>query len=190
MDNNYFPDENNALPKQPLNEDSPAGAAPDTSVAAAPVISFNDSAPAGNYKKPRLIIAIISIVIFLAFVISGSVLLVHDERDSYYDDYGGYVSYSSTVYTGSNSVYAYSYEWTAYRFVPSYSGYYEFYTTGSLDTIGKLCNSSGSQLAYDDDSGDGYNFRINKYLSGGSTYYIYVRGSNSSGGTSLYIYYD
>ena len=187
MDNNYFPDENNALPKQPLNEDSPAGAAPDTSVAAAPVMSFNDSTPVGNYKKPRLIIAIISIVIFLAFVISGSVLLGHDERNSYYDDYGGSVSYSSTVYTGSNYVYAYSYEWTAYRFVPSYSGYYEFYTTGSTDTVGKLCSSSDSQLAYDDDSGDGYNFHIEKYLYAGSTYYIYVKRSSGSGSISLYI---
>ena len=201
MDNDFFPNENNAVPKQPVSE-SPSANAPVVNPTS--VMTFNESAPAGDYKKPRLIIAIITVVIFLAFIIAGTVLLVEDNQSSTYnykksssysnnysneDDYGN-ISYSSTVSTGSNYVYAYS-EWTAYRFVPSYSGYYEFYTEGYYyDTVGKLCNSSGSQLEYDDDDGDGNNFYIEEYLSGGSTYYIYIKTNSGSGSVSLCIYAD
>ena len=47
------------------------------------------------------------------------------------------------------------------------------YTTGSRDTEGGILNSAGSLLAYDDDSGSGYNFRISHSVRPG-TYYIGV----------------
>ena len=47
------------------------------------------------------------------------------------------------------------------------------YTTGSLDTTGSLQDSSGNQVASDDDGGTGTNFRIEATLSAG-THYVAV----------------
>ena len=66
------------------------------------------------------------------------------------------------------------------KFVPSTSGTYLFYSTGSSDTYGILYNSSGSQLTSNDDSGDGNNFLISYSLTSGTTYYIGVRYYSSS----------
>ena len=61
----------------------------------------------------------------------------------------------------------------------SRSGTLTVYTTGSTDTRGALQNSSGSNLATDDDGGSGNNFRIERSVNSG-TYYIQVRGYSSS----------
>ena len=61
----------------------------------------------------------------------------------------------------------------------SSSGTLTVYTTGSTDTWGTLQNSSGSDLANDDDGGDGNNFRIERTVTPG-TYYLRVRGYDSS----------
>ena len=61
----------------------------------------------------------------------------------------------------------------------SRSGTLTVYTTGSTDTRGALQNSSGSNLATDDDGGSGNNFSITRSVSAG-TYYIQVRGYSSS----------
>ena len=53
------------------------------------------------------------------------------------------------------------------------------YTTGSLDTTGRLQDSSGNEVDSDDDSGAGTNFRIEATLSAG-THYIAVESSSSS----------
>ena len=55
-------------------------------------------------------------------------------------------------------------------------------TTGSLDTVGRLENSSGSTLASNDDSGVGSNFRIVRDVTAG-TYYIRVTGYRSKTGS-------
>lgn len=60
-----------------------------------------------------------------------------------------------------------------FKFTASSSGTYIIKTTGSSDTCGVLFNSSGNDIADDDDSGTGYNFYIEEYLSSG-TYYIEV----------------
>ncbi len=82
----------------------------------------------------------------------------------------------STPITYGNQVYY-------YKFKPSTSGTYVIYSTGSVDTKGYLYNSSGTELATDDDSGDGFNFRLEYNLSAGSTYYYAVRyyGSTTTG---------
>ena len=61
----------------------------------------------------------------------------------------------------------------------SRSGTLTVYTTGSTDTEGTLQNSSGSNLATNDDGGRGGNFSIEHAVSAG-TYYVQVRGFSSS----------
>ena len=57
----------------------------------------------------------------------------------------------------------------------SEAGVLTVYTTGSLDTKGKLENSDGSSLATDDDGGSRNNFHIQRTVSPG-TYYVKVEG--------------
>ena len=52
-------------------------------------------------------------------------------------------------------------------------------TSGSTDTRGQLLDSAGARLASDDDGGGGANFLIEHSVTAG-TYYIQVRGYNSS----------
>ncbi len=71
-----------------------------------------------------------------------------------------------------------------FKFVPTVSGTYKFYSSGgSIDTYGYLLNSSGSQLASDDDSGTDNHFSISYSLTAGATYYwgakMYGSGTGS-----------
>ncbi len=61
----------------------------------------------------------------------------------------------------------------------SESGELAVYTTGRLNTEGRLESSSGSSLATNDDGGRGNNFLINHSVGSG-TYYLQVRGHSSS----------
>ncbi|MCB4757847.1 MAG: ricin-type beta-trefoil lectin domain protein [Sulfurovum sp.] len=63
--------------------------------------------------------------------------------------------------------------------VPSGGGTLVIYTTGSIDTYGRLYNASGIQIAVNDDGGSGTNFRILKSVTAG-TYYVKVRHFYSS----------
>ena len=56
------------------------------------------------------------------------------------------------------------------------------FTTGSLDTYGTLFSESGSWLAEDDDSGDGFNFQIAYDLDPG-VYYLKVRSFGTNVGS-------
>ncbi len=49
------------------------------------------------------------------------------------------------------------------------------YTTGSLDTFGRLKGENGSNIAYDDDGGHQFNFRIEAEVDAGA-YYVKVTG--------------
>ena len=64
----------------------------------------------------------------------------------------------------------------------SESGTLTIYTTGSLDTTGRLESSSGSTLTSNDDGGRGYNFRIERSVSAG-TYYVRVESYSSRTGS-------
>ncbi len=57
------------------------------------------------------------------------------------------------------------------------SGTLTAYTTGSLDTFGRLKREDGSTVDYDDDGGHGYNFRIEAEVEAG-TYFVKVTGFN------------
>lgn len=70
-----------------------------------------------------------------------------------------------------------------FRFQVPSRGSVEIRTSGSLDTLGALYDSSGTRLATNDDSGSGYNFRIVRTLSAG-TYYVAVQSYGS--GTGAY----
>ncbi len=76
-----------------------------------------------------------------------------------------------------------------YRFTANTSGVFEIFTSSSIDTYGHLYNTSGTQLTFDDDSGEGLNFRITYNLVQGTSYIVKVRGYNSSvtGSYTLYI---
>ncbi|MBF0611491.1 MAG: PPC domain-containing protein, partial [Magnetococcales bacterium] len=52
----------------------------------------------------------------------------------------------------------------------------------SLDTYLRLLDNSGSQITYDDDSGDGYNSLISYTPTSSGTYYISAQGYSSSTG--------
>lgn len=70
---------------------------------------------------------------------------------------------------------------TAYvRFVPSSTGKYVFYSTGTSDTYGYVNNSSLSVLEENDDGGDNTNFQIARSFTSGTTYYLGIRYYNSS----------
>lgn len=69
-----------------------------------------------------------------------------------------------------------------YKFVPTESRTYTMATRGDTDTYGKLCNAANTELASDDNSGTGNNFKISHKLQAGKTYYIYVSSSKSSKG--------
>ena len=64
-----------------------------------------------------------------------------------------------------------------YKFVPSVSGKYVFYTDGSTDTYGELYYGS-QRLAVNNDGGEGSNFQLEYTLTAGLAYYIKVRGYN------------
>ncbi len=61
-----------------------------------------------------------------------------------------------------------------YKFSISSGGNYTFETVGNSDVQGYLYDSNFNQLAFDDDSGDVSNMKIDYNLSGQSTYYVKV----------------
>jgi uncharacterized protein YcfL len=71
-------------------------------------------------------------------------------------------------------------------------GRYTFYTQSSINTYGHLYDSSQNQLAYNDDSGGNYQFRIDYNISSTGYYYLRVRGYSSSvqGPYTLYFQYQ
>lgn len=67
-----------------------------------------------------------------------------------------------------------------YKFVAPETKTYIFQGTGSTDTYSYLFNSSQSQIAYDDDSGTGSQFKISYVCTAGETYYLGVAFYSSS----------
>ncbi|MBQ9604865.1 MAG: InlB B-repeat-containing protein, partial [Firmicutes bacterium] len=93
-------------------------------------------------------------------------------------------SVSTSTYTSSTVYLDYSGEIEYIKFTPNVSGTYAFCSTlSSGDSYGYLYNSSGTQLASDDDSGDSRNFKITYDCTSGTVYYIGVKYYGSSTGT-------
>lgn len=77
-------------------------------------------------------------------------------------------------------------EWY-YVFTPNSSANYVIESTGSLDSQCYVYNSSGTQLAYDDDgSSSGNNFRLTQSFSAGNTYYIKIRAYDTRVGSTSF----
>ncbi len=81
-------------------------------------------------------------------------------------------SYSATISSGGGMKY--------YTFIPSTSGKYVIYSTGSTDTRVYLYNSSGTQIDSNDDGGESNNFRLECDLTAGTTYRFGIKYYNSS----------
>ena len=78
-----------------------------------------------------------------------------------------------------------------FRVTVSTAGRLSAYTTGSLDTHGYIYDSSGNQLASDDDDGSGRNFRVSEVRVSPGIYYIKVEehGQNNTGNYTLHVIY-
>lgn len=77
--------------------------------------------------------------------------------------------------TGSNVVNVNAGETVRTKFIVPSNGTYAFYSTGSRDTYATLYDAGGVQIAFNDEGGDGSNFRIERTLSAGSTVYLDVK---------------
>ncbi len=104
----------------------------------------------------------------------------------------------TTVQTVSRDVVRNSYinrgETEEFRITVEFSQTLTVYSTGRTDTYGYLLDSSGRELARNDDSGPysgiGYdNFRISRQVSPG-TYYVRVRHSRSTGTGGYVLHYN
>ena len=79
------------------------------------------------------------------------------------------------------AVISYGGESLTYYFTPANSGTYVLTSVGSADTRAYLYEGeNGTSIASDDDSGEGYNFRLSAQLTGGVTYRYVVRLYSSS----------
>ncbi|MXW79261.1 MAG: T9SS type A sorting domain-containing protein [Gemmatimonadetes bacterium] len=97
-------------------------------------------------------------------------------------DSDGTLDGATPVDLGSSTDGSLSEEDTDYfRVTMTGSGILTVSTTGSVDTEGAILDSSGTVLARDSDSGEGWNFRVSVPVSAG-TYYIAVEGWGSDTG--------
>lgn len=86
-----------------------------------------------------------------------------------------------TLYDGGSfSAYVYKEQRAYYAFTPSVGGVYTIEATCDLDSKVYLYNAAGTQLTYDDDSGEGYSFKLSYNLTAGETYYYGVSLYDSS----------
>ena len=87
-----------------------------------------------------------------------------------------------TLSSGSSdtAVVSYNEQEYVFKFTPSVSQNYVIYSTGSEDTKASLYDLSGNLIDENDDGGENTNFRLEKDLSAGSTYYYGVKYFSSS----------
>jgi hypothetical protein len=104
------------------------------------------------------------------------------------DDHGNTISNATTISRYSNLAgnLERGGDEDMFRIVVSSSNTVSFYTTGNVDTVGHLLNSSGQMIDSNDDTG-GINFRITRMLSPG-TYFLRVRAFGSSGTGAYRVY--
>ena len=95
------------------------------------------------------------------------------------DDHGGSADEATGVLTGSETAGQIDdgADADVFRVDVVEPGILTVYTTGSLDTFGRLKREDGSIVDYDDDGGSQTNFRIEAEVEAG-TYYVKVTGFN------------
>ena len=130
-----------------------------------------------------------SISVFLAVIMTISAVPLSGFVGLEFPSWGGIISYAAneqsikvnetkTVSVTSGSI-------TYLKFIPTENGTYIFYSTGTVDTYGYLYDSSKNQITYNDDAGEGNNFKISYALTAGVTYYWGVKFYNSSTSGSI-----
>ena len=69
------------------------------------------------------------------------------------------------------------------QFVAGRSGSYRIQTSGALDTVCRLLDTDGTEVAQNDDGGEGLNCQIDTDLTQGRRYFLHVRafGANATG---------
>ena len=97
------------------------------------------------------------------------------------DDHGGSSDEATGVLTGSETAGRIDdgADVDVFRVQIAEPGTLTVYTTGSLDTFGRLKRNDGSTIDYDDDGGHQFNFRIEAQVEAG-TYYVKVTGYDES----------
>lgn len=86
----------------------------------------------------------------------------------------------SELQVGTNGMYISAGQTVKQLFVAPETATYNFYTTGSSDTLGYLYDVNGNTLATDDDSGDSRNFWFTYDLTAGQQVYVGVKYYSSS----------
>lgn len=67
-----------------------------------------------------------------------------------------------------------------FKFIPDEDGYYSFFSSGDDDTYGYIYDENMRQLAYDDDGGNGSNFKASYEMTAGTVYLLAARYYNSN----------
>lgn len=67
-----------------------------------------------------------------------------------------------------------------YSFIPKETADYTFYSTGSIDTAGRIYSSDGEFIRSDHNSGDGLNFKVTNKLTAGKRYYLAVNAGENN----------
>ena len=77
-----------------------------------------------------------------------------------------------------------------YRYTPTATGTYHFYSMGSVDTVVRLCDGSKADLGQGSDDRSLYdlNFDLTCTLQAGETYYFQVTNNHSLGAYTAYLY--
>jgi Subtilisin-like serine proteases len=115
---------------------------------------------------------------------------IYQSSGSTTDDFGNDSASAAdlTIDTNLNGNINYSNDVDYFRIIAPTDGEYIIKTTGTSNTVGYLYDSSNTQLATDEDSGDGNNFKIVYNLTSANTYYVKVKfPSNSYPSTGPYI---
>lgn len=102
--------------------------------------------------------------------------------------YYEYSTMSTSTETSATATITFADSMYYYTVTTSTADDYTFYSDSDGDTRMYLYNSSGSQIATDDDSGTGTNFSKVYYLSANTTYYLGVRWYSSSKTGSFPVY--
>lgn len=156
--------------------------------------------PQAKDKRARVAILVVTLVLSVLFAVLAAVLsdgiVGRDPNYPYGPSNPSNPSKPSnvqgTLYTGSNSVYVGDSDGVYYRFTPSSSGTYRFYSSvnsSSYDPYATLYDSSMNTLVSNDDGGGNNNFSLSRYLYSGETYYLKVSLRGGYYG-SFYVYVE
>ena len=104
------------------------------------------------------------------------------------DDHGDNASTSTNISTGMpvNGTIGAADDADYFRLILGQPSLVSFYTTGELDTAGRLIDSDGREVAANDDSGKMANFRIEANLDPGIHYLQLRAAANTTGSYELH----